>query len=130
MSAKFINTLELFPWISSNFVQSIIEKSERNNNVVLKSFNAKQCFNEGENFSSHMISMKVVFENGIEDEKQRDFLLKIAIQTEEFAKICKECLIFEREIEAYTKVLPAVEKLLESIGVGGQIAPRCIMMNK
>ncbi|XP_055298054.1 uncharacterized protein LOC129566290 [Sitodiplosis mosellana] len=122
------NMLELFPWITAEFVQSLIEKSEPNKNVVLKLFNAKKCFNDGENFSSVMVGLEVVYENENESEdKQRDFLLKIAIQTEDYAKICEECLIYEREIEAYTKVLPAVEKSLNSVGVSSQIAPRCFM---
>lgn len=121
------NVLELFPWITSNFVQSLIENSEANKNVILESFNAQKCFNDGENFSSYMIGLRVVFNNKNENEGneyQRDFLLKIAIQTKDYIQICEECLIYEREIEAYTKILPAVDKLLESVGVSGQIAPR------
>lgn len=47
-----INVFELFPWITSNFVQSLIEKSESNKNIILKSFGAEKCFNDGENFAS------------------------------------------------------------------------------
>lgn len=124
MSAQS-DILELFPWITTNFVQSLLEKSERNKSVLLKSFNAKKCFNDGENFSNHMIGLKVVFEHGNDsDTKQRDFLIKIAIQTKEFTKLNEECLIYEREIAANTMVVPAVEKLLESVGVHCIIAPR------
>ncbi|XP_031628478.1 uncharacterized protein LOC116344183 [Contarinia nasturtii] len=116
---------ELFPWITSSFVQNLIEKSEQSKHAILKSFTAKKCFNDGENFSSYMIGLKAIFESELHGEKSCDFLLKIAIQTEDYAKICAESLLYEREIEAYTKVLPAVEKLLESVGEFGQIAPRC-----
>lgn len=122
--SKQINISELFPWITSSFVQDVIEKSEQSRNVVLKSYTAEKCFNDGENFSSYMIGLNVLYENENHEEKQSDFILKIAIQTEEFAKICEECLLYDREIEAYTKVLPAVEKLYEAVGVSARIAPK------
>lgn len=126
--SEIINISELFPWITSKFVQKIIEKSEHSKDVVLKSFTTKKCFNDGENFSSYMIGLSVVFQKCIKNDEVQvctsDFLLKIAIQTEEYAKICKECLIYEREIAVYTHILPALEKFYESFGVVMQIAPR------
>lgn len=123
MSAEY-KIFELFPWITPSFVQNLIKKSEQSENVTLKSFDAQKCFNNGENFSSYMIGLKTIFESESDGEKSRDFLLKIAIQTEDFQKICQETLLYEREIEAYTNVLPAVEELLKSVGESGQIAPR------
>lgn len=123
MSKEIVIT-ELFPWITSSFVQNAIEKSENTTNVVLKSYTAKKCFNDGENFSSYMIGLNVLFEDENHEEKQRDFILKIAIQTEEFQRICEECLLFDREIEAYTRVLPVVVKSLEDVGISAQIAPK------
>ena len=117
--------VEFYPWITFEFVQKLIEQSEPNKNVILKSFNAKKCFNDGENFSSVMVGLEVLFEDVNEgNEKQRNFLMKVAIQTEDYNKICEECLIYEKEIEAYTIVLPAVEKSLDLVEVSGQIAPR------
>lgn len=118
--------LQLFPWITSGFIEKLLEKSEDAPNVALKSFSATRAFNKGEGFSSYMFSLRVVFDNGADGEKQRNFLMKIAIQTDEYAKICEECLIYEREIEAYTKVLPALERSFEKLGIPGQIAPRYI----
>lgn len=119
------NVQELFPWVTSSFVQNLIVKSELNKKVTLKSFDIKRCFDDGEGFSSILIGLNVVFEiENVNNEKQRDFILKIAILTEDYRKICEECLIYERETEAYTNILPAIEKLLESVGVPGQIAPR------
>lgn len=119
------NILALFPWITSNFVQSVIEKSEPGKNVILKSFTAKKCCDAGENFSSYMIAVNALFTDGLtESEEQSDFLLKIALPTEDYGKICEECLIYEKEIEAYTKILPAIKSAFESIGVSADIAPR------
>lgn len=115
----------LFPWITPKFVEKVIENSEPNGSIALKSFNTSFAFKNGENFSSDMVALKVIFtnqKNGIE--KQRNFLIKIAIQTEQMAKINKECHTYETEIEVYTKILPAVEKCFGLIGMLGRIAPR------
>lgn len=120
------SVLESFPWINLKFVQQLIDNYEQHTNTSIKSFDAKFAFKNGENFSSHMVALSVVYINQHNDdgENQKDFIVKISIQTEDYAKVCKECQIYEREIEAYTKVLPAVEKCFNSIGISGQIAPR------
>lgn len=122
------SVFELFPWITSEFVQNLIEIAEKSQQIIVKSFNAQFAFKNGENFSSHMISLVVNFviytaDSG-EIEKNRNFLIKIAIQTEEITKVNKECHIYQKEIEVYTKILPAVEDRFNSIGVFDRIAPR------
>lgn len=117
--------LQIFSWINSNFIQNLIEKSEQTQNVKVKSYLAKRAFDKGEGFSSYIISLKVEFQKENESKiDERDFLMKIAIQTDEFAETCKECLVYEREIEAYSRVLPAVERCFKNLGMEVQIAPR------
>lgn len=119
--------LESNPWITSSFVKNLIEIAEQDENVALKSFNVKKSFNKGENFSSQMISLRVIFDgkrNGGSKEEEKDYLMKIAIKTDDLAKIFEECLVYEREIAAYTMVLPAVEECFNAIGVSARIAPR------
>lgn len=119
------SVFELFPWITPAFVQKVIENSEPDESIVVKSFNAHFAFKNGENFSSHMIALGVIIANQKDGfEKQKNFLIKIAIQTEDIAQINEECHIYESEIEIYTKILPAIEKCFDSIGVFGRIAPR------
>lgn len=116
-----INISKLFPWITESFVQNLIEITERSKQVILTDFTPKKCFDSGESFSSTMIALRVVFNDDNGNEKERDFLIKIALQTDEYVKLCEECLIYEKEIETYTKILPAIESALE---LEGQIAPR------
>lgn len=122
---------DLFPWITQDFVQSVIEKSESNKCVVIKSFNASLAFKNGECFCSDMVALTVVFNHNDSnenegDERQKNFLIKIAIPTEDMAKISEECHFFEREAEAYTNVVPAIEKCFHSVGIFDEIAPRSI----
>lgn len=127
MSDKTV--FDLFPWITRNFIQSFIEKSVSNESVAIKSFEAKLAFKNGECFCSDMVALSVVlvYNDSVKNEaveKQKDFLIKIAITTEAMAKISEECHFFEREAEAYANVLPALEKCFHSVGVFTEIAPR------
>lgn len=116
------NVLKLFPWITPEFVQHLIENSEFTKDLILKSFEPVFAFKSGENFSSQMIALAVHFCDQMDGvEKRRDFIMKIAIQTPEIDIIFKECHHYEREIEMYTKILPALEKRFRCIS---QIAPR------
>lgn len=120
-----------FPWINSDFVQKVVRYSEADECVVLNSFDAKLAFKSGENFSSHMVALRATFKNKTKGiEKQKYFLVKISLQTEEFTKMCQECHVYEREIEAYTKVLPALEKCFNKLGISGRIAPMYLFLFK
>lgn len=119
------NIATLFPWITSSFVQQLIVRSEHREDVTVKSYSAKKCFESGENFASYMVGVEVFIDNGSNmSEAKRDFLIKIAIPTEEFSRMCEECLYYEKEIEAYTKVLPAIDSALNSVKESASIAPR------
>lgn len=120
-----LKIFEQFPWITSTFVQKVVENAEPNKCIVVKSFDVSFAFKKGENFSSHMITLAVQFTNQSDCiEEQRNFLIKIAIQTEGIAKINEECFNYETEIEIYTKILPAVENCFRSVGIFDRIAPR------
>lgn len=118
------NIVTLFPWITSSFVQHIIARSEQRKDVTLKSFSVRKCFESGENFASYMVGLEVFIDNGSDVSDKRDFLIKIAIPTDEFSRMCEECLYYEKEIETYTKILPAIDGALNSAGVSADIAPR------
>lgn len=115
---------DFFPWNTSNFIQNIIKKSEQSENVALKSFTAKKCFDGGESFSSYMFALTVLFIDECGNEKQSDFILKIGLRTEDYIQMCEECFIYEKEIETYTKILPAIQSALESAGASRRIAPK------
>lgn len=112
-----------FPWINNEFVQNLIEKTTNDKNVILKSFFTENALRGGENFSSYMLRLKASFHHRNE-EKEQIFILKIGQDFEEFAVVCEESALFEKEIEIYTKILPELENLLQSIGQHCQFAPR------
>lgn len=118
-----IKSEKTFPWVTRDFILNLINNSENTENIILKSFRCENALLSAENFSSLMIRLTVEYVH-FKTKKQDVFIIKKALESEEFDAICKESALFEKEIEVYTKVLPAVELLLNSIGENGQIAPR------
>lgn len=125
MSSNTIS-LESFPWITAQFVDDLISKSESGDNWEVESFNIGNFDNNGQNFSSIIIRLIVnlrdrnIHSNAV----KKTFFVKMSINSESFANVSKESLLFEKEIEVYSKILPAVEELLESIGMPTQIGPK------
>lgn len=118
-----MTNFEGFEWVSSQLVQKLIENSENSEKIRLTSFQLENALLGGANFSSSIIRLKVRFDN-CKCETSRVFLIKMAINSKEFSDICEECRLFEKEIEVYTKILPEVKFLLESIGEIGTLAPK------
>lgn len=119
--------LKSFPWIDLQFVQNIIDKAESEKNAwEIESFYSGNFENNGQNFSSHMIRLIVNLRYRANHSKviRKAFFVKICLTTEDFENVLKESLLFEKEIEAYSKILPAVEELLESIGMPTHIGPK------
>lgn len=132
MSSHGKNILELYPWIDLNFVNNLITNSECDEDLIIESYQAENAVSEGQNYSSHMIRLIVHLKNKSDVNQmkmckiKRTYFLKICLQTEEFLKICNECNLYEKEIEAYNRIIPAVEELLNSIQMKTQIAPKYV----
>lgn len=123
------NILELFPWITSSFVEHLIVKSENIENVTLTSFNAKKAFDKGEGFTSNIVALSTVFKKPTGGgEMQRSYLLKIAIQTDLYLKIADEIHTYDKEIEVYSKILPAITSILKERDTASQIGPRFVYL--
>lgn len=125
MSSNTIS-LESFPWITPQFVDDLIRKSEGGDNWDVESFDIGNFENNGQNFSSIIIRLNVNIRERSNQSNlvKKSFFVKMTIKSEDFANASKESLLFEKEIEVYSKILPAVEELLESIGVPTQIGPK------
>lgn len=126
MSSKAI--LESHPWINLDFVQKLVNNS--NENSIVNSFFVEKGVGDGKNFSSHTIRLIVYLvpnnNPSKEIKQQKVYFLKICLQTEEFLKACEESFYYEKESEIYNTIIPAVEKLLKSIELPTQIAPKSV----
>ncbi|XP_037024113.1 uncharacterized protein LOC119066001 [Bradysia coprophila] len=120
------NIFELHPWIDMEFVQMLVRKSDCDKNLTVTSFRAEKGVHDGKNFSSSAIRLHVnIFPVNDHSIMSRVYFLKVCLQTEDFAKACEECLYYEKEIEVYTEIIPAVERLLHSIEAPARFTAKC-----
>lgn len=120
------NSLDSHPWINTQLVQNIVNKSEGSNDWEVKSFHNGNSVDDGQNFSSDTIRLAVDLNNRSDPTKtmKKSYFFKICLRSPEFEGVLKENFNFEKEIEIYEKILPAVEELLQSIGVPTQMGPK------
>lgn len=118
--------LKSFEWIDLKFVQDLISKSDSSSNWEVKSFDTGDFDSNGQNFSSFLVRLVVNLRDREDPSKvsTKSFFVKGSLNTEDYANVLKESLLFVKEIEVYTKILPAVEELLASIGKPTQIGPK------
>lgn len=95
-------------------------------NWEVDSFHTGDFESNGQNFSSFLIRLIVNLRerDNHSNVSQKSFFVKGSLDTEDIANIMKEALLFEKEIEVYTKILPAVEELLAAIGKPTHIGPK------
>lgn len=121
-----MNTSELYPWINLDFVQRLVNNNSNNDtNFIVTSFRTEKGVHDGSNFSSNAIRLFVnLTQTNDQSNSLRVYFLKICLQTEDFVKACDECFYYEKEIEVYTKIIPAIEELLQSINVPQRITAK------
>lgn len=116
-----------YAWITFDFVQSLIEKTDSENWWKLKSFNVASAIPKGENFCSDLIRLSALYSKSQNsDECEKDFIVKATIPNETFDVITDEVGFFPREISVYMTILPEVEKLLRSAGFHTRFGPRYV----
>lgn len=110
-------------WLTEEFLLRILKKCNLAANIQIVSYNVADALKKGENFASHMNRITV---NYTADGKhcQIKFILKAAHTTGTTAALTESLGAFEREISIYTKILPKISFLLESIGDYNQFAPK------
>lgn len=126
MSEYLIGLSEHYPWLNNAFFYEILEKEYPNEKIMVKKVHIKPALKHGENYGSQMIRATVQFakNNRKEDIQDMRFVIKALVINEAMAKMAKDYHIFDKETIIYQKIMPAVEKLLESVGDNTKISPK------
>lgn len=129
MAENKTNLNEYYPWLNNEFFHRILSKDYPNDGVTIEDYQAKPALSYGENYASQMIRVIVHYNvtnnNGnVKKNCEQRFVIKALHINEEMARMTKEFKIFDKEIIVYQHVLPAVEKLLLSVGDDTKLSPR------
>lgn len=119
-----INFEANYPWITKEFFQNILQKEfSLKNGVIVQNYHLKHALSLGENYASLMIRCILTYKiNNVEE--HINFVIKVPVPIKELREIFDEMKLFEKEIIMYEQVLPAVDKLLLSVGDHVKLAPK------
>lgn len=114
-----------YPWITNEFFQKILQKDRNPKHVVVTSFQLNEAIGKGQNYGSDLIRATVHFAvDGAAAEKVT-LIVKTAISSNPaMAARFAELGLFRKEISAYDRLLPEVEKRLRSIGDNSKLVPK------
>lgn len=122
----------LYPWICNAFFERILSQCNRNHqqSISVSGYTLNAALEKGENYASQMIRANVQFtelNSSSSTTLSHSFIIKATHPNADSQTV--EKMQFRKEITAYLQVIPAVEKLLQSIGENLKLTARCYEAN-
>lgn len=118
----------VYPWITNEFFQNILQKDRNSKCVVVSSFQLNEAIGKGQNYGSDLIRATVHFAVDGAAAEELTLIVKTAISTNPAMAVhFAELGLFRKEITAYNKLLPEVEKRLRSIGDKSKLVPKWVI---
>lgn len=118
----------LYPWITTEFFERILQREHDDNSIRVRSYTLKAALAKGENYLSQMLRTTVRFttdSSTTSAEQSIALIIKTVSPNAEINAVTAELGLFRKEIVAFQTVIPAVEKLLRSIGDETKLSARC-----
>lgn len=121
-----MNAISSSSWITFDLIENLIQTIKEDNRFKLKTFNVHDADGKAENFCSNIVGVSATFYHDSDNsiEQTQNFIVKSSIEVDDFDSLNNEVAYLPKETIVYKKILPAVEKLLLSIGDKTRIAPR------
>lgn len=117
-----------YSWISNVFFERILRREYNDNTIVVKDYTLTPAIAKGENFTSQMLRIRVNYSSINYPSVNKISLIVKAVITRntEAAAIAEELEVFHKEIIVFQQIIPAVEKLLRSIGDYSRLSAKYI----
>lgn len=117
-----------YPWISNSFFEQILRREHQDNTIVVTDYTLKPALGKGENYGSEMLRVRVKYSSKKDPSADHiSLIVKAAITSNaDSAAIAAEMNVFHKEIIAYQKIIPEVEKLLRSIDDHSRLSARYV----
>lgn len=102
-------------FLTKEYLQNILQKYEKTDNINVKEFNCIPAVAAGNNYASMLLRASVQYtKNG--ESVEKSLIIKATPSDPELAKSIEEYGVYQREILMYDRILPQYHKLLESMG--------------
>lgn len=115
--------IKSYPWITREFLEAILSR-ETTSPVSIARFTLQPAIEEGENYSSQLIRVRISYacDDGGADRPTRCESLIIKASLGE--KLVRSRNVFAKEIEIFTKIIPAVQLMFRDYGVDCHLGPK------
>lgn len=132
MSSEHDQFVTNYPWISNEFFENILRREHQDSSIVVKDYILKPAIGKGENYASQMLRVRVNFSSVNNPTVDNiSLIVKAAlISNVDMAAMTAEIGVFRKEIIAFQKIIPEVEKLLRSIGDNSRLSARYVLTNR
>lgn len=132
MSSEHDQFVTNYPWISNEFFENILRREHQDSSIVVKDYILKPAIGKGENYASQMLRVRVNFSSVNNPTVDNiSLIVKAAlISNVDMAAMTAEIGVFRKEIIAFQKIIPEVEKLLRSIGDYSRLSARYVLTNR
>uniref|UniRef100_A0A1L8DYN9 Putative ecdysteroid kinase n=1 Tax=Nyssomyia neivai TaxID=330878 RepID=A0A1L8DYN9_9DIPT len=112
-------------WLNKFFFNDMLRKEFESFRVIRVSI--APATGKGENYASVMYRVKLQLENKEKNIVQKSFIVKTIPDLGIHQEMLKQFNVFPKEIEMYSNIIPAFEKMYENAGVKITFGPRCLL---
>lgn len=113
--------LQSYKWIIKNLFETILSR-ETQLPVSIVQFTVQPAIEVGENYSSQLIRVQIDYKL---NEKKSDSIRKsLIIKASLGEKLVRSRDVFAKEIEVFTKIIPAIERTFRNYGLIIHLAPK------
>lgn len=109
-------------WLDKFFFTDILRKDYNLFKVV--SFNIAPANIKGENYASVMLRVTMKVENNVDGLAEKTYVAKVNHQNAMSKEMMAAFNVFPKEIEMYTSIVPAFEKIYADVGANISFGPR------
>lgn len=120
---------QLYPWISKEFFERIIRRDQIDDTIVVAGYTIKAALGQGENYASQMLRVRVEYSRGekIPATEHLSLIIKATLTNNaKLEEMVSDLGAFKKEIIAFQKLIPEVERRLRAIGDETRLAAKCV----
>lgn len=115
-------------WLNDEFLAKAISGSKSMNvdSIKITNFEVHSATNQGDNYGSELYRVMFSFIHNGEELKDQKVIVKARHDKDEVHEVFAPYGFYKREIHIYQTYIPGFTKLLESVGISVQLAPRIV----
>uniref|UniRef100_A0A1I8NPT7 CHK kinase-like domain-containing protein n=1 Tax=Stomoxys calcitrans TaxID=35570 RepID=A0A1I8NPT7_STOCA len=121
--------LNIPSWITEDYFRDIVAKDVPDM-VAIKKFTPTAATRPGENFTSVMIRLHFDLEMKDGSILYKTYIFKTMLESDKGGDMVNQLSLFPKEMEMYSKYLPAFESLYKAAGWEIQLAPKCLLTER